>query len=97
MTGEIPPELGNLTNLTTLNLGGDLTGEIPPELGNLTNLTTLNLGGDLTGEIPPELGNLTNLTYLSLRSGGLTGCIPASLESQLAASYIPSGVTYCTQ
>ena len=43
-TGEIPPEIGNLTNLTTLNLeNNQLTGEIPPEIGNLTNLTTLNL------------------------------------------------------
>ena len=41
MTGEIPPELGGLSNLTTLFLdfGNQLTGEIPPELGGLSNLT----------------------------------------------------------
>ena len=51
LTGPIPPEIGNLTNLTTLNLvNGQLTGEIPPEIGNLTNLTTLSLmNSQLTG------------------------------------------------
>ena len=35
LTGEIPPEIGNLTNLTELDLSqNDLTGEIPPEIGN---------------------------------------------------------------
>ena len=36
MTGEIPPELGNLASLELLDLSGNqLTGEIPPELANL--------------------------------------------------------------
>ena len=44
ITGEIPPEIGNLTNLTSLYLSNNqLTGEIPPEIGDLTNLTYLNL------------------------------------------------------
>ena len=42
MTGEIPPELGGLSNLTELSLADNgLTGEIPPELGGLSNLTEL--------------------------------------------------------
>ena len=40
LTGEIPPELGGLSNLTLLYLhANQLTGEIPPELGGLSNLT----------------------------------------------------------
>ena len=68
LTGPIPPELGNLTNLRSLSLAfNNLTGPIPPELGNLTNLTSLWISGNgLTGPIPPELGNLTNLTILNL-------------------------------
>ena len=81
LTGPIPPELGNLANLTALELGvNSLTGPIPPELGNLANLTRLWLAANsLTGPIPPELGNLANLRYLYLPENELTGPIPAEL------------------
>ena len=57
MTGEIPPELGGLSNLTGLSLSGNqLTGEIPPELGGLSNLQRLYLSDNrLTGCVPPRL------------------------------------------
>ena len=80
LSGTVPAELGNLTALTYLSLGGDLSGTIPTELGNLTALTHLNLGwNQLTGTIPTELGNLTTLTELSLGGNQLTGTIPAEL------------------
>ena len=67
LTGSIPPEIGNLTNLTSLDLGNNqLTGEIPPDIGNLTNLTYLNLSNNqLTGNIPESICELTNLTWYS--------------------------------
>ena len=81
LTGEIPPEIGNLTNLTVLGLmSNQLSGEIPESICDLTNLTYLNLYyNQLTGSIPPEIGNLTNLTYLSLSNNQLTGNIPESI------------------
>ena len=81
LTGEIPVELGNLTNLTELDLYFNwLTGTIPMELGDLANLQRLNLGSNqMTGEIPTELGNLTNLTELTLWGNELTGEIPTEL------------------
>ena len=81
LTGPIPPELGKLSNLTTLDLGiNDLTGPIPPELGNLSELTWLSLySTSLSGPIPPELGSLANLTGLSLGSTSLSGPIPPEL------------------
>ena len=81
LTGTIPNELGELTNLTQLSLNrNNLTGTIPDELGNLTNLTRLDLSvNGLTGTIPDELGNLTNLTQLSLNRNNLTGTIPTEL------------------
>ena len=68
LSGSIPAELGNLTNLTNLDLStNSLSGGIPSELGNLTNLTTLDLyNNPLSGSIPSELGNLTNLIDLFL-------------------------------
>ena len=81
LTGEIPEEIGQLTNLTLLNLGwNQLTGEIPVEIGNLTNLTGLALYyNQLTGEIPSEIGNLTNLEWLKLYDNQLTGEIPSEV------------------
>ena len=68
LIGEIPAELGSLSNLTYLYLeNNDLSGEIPAELGSLSNLEALYLSGnDLSGEIPEELGSLSNLTELGL-------------------------------
>lgn len=51
------PSIGNLSNLTDLNLfaNWDLT-ELPDGIGNLTNLTTVNLAFcSLTGTLPPNL------------------------------------------
>ena len=81
LTGNIPPEIGILTNLTGLFLSYNyLRGEIPSEIGNLRNLTELHLGHNgLQGEIPPEIGNLANLTYLSLWDNELTGSIPPEI------------------
>ena len=81
LSGSVPVELGNLPNLTLLNLrNNELSGSIRVELGNLSNLTELYLdSNNLTGSIPPELGNLANLTLLYLFNNGLTGPIPAEL------------------
>ena len=87
LTGMIPTELGNLTNLENLNLtGNQLSGAIPTELGNLTNLENLNLSfNQLSGEIPASLGDLSNLKELWLvghpLSGGdkLSGALPEEL------------------
>ena len=56
LVGRIPPELGRLAKLDTLDLdGNELSGEIPPELGNLSNLTVLSMDhNELSGPIPPS-------------------------------------------
>ena len=83
LSGEIPAELGSLSNLKLLYLyGNDLSGGIPAELGRLSNLAHLELSlNGLSGEIPAWLGSLSNLTYLKLSANALSGEIPAELGS----------------
>ena len=73
LSGEIPAELGNLSNLQVLSFSRNaLSGEIPAELGNLSNLRNLSLSANgLRGEIPRELGNLSNLEGFFLEAGSL--------------------------
>ena len=60
LSGTIPSELGDLTNLTGLHLFvNQLSGPIPPELGDLSNLTYLYLYGNQL--IPPLSVNATSL------------------------------------
>ncbi|NIM10874.1 MAG: hypothetical protein GTO45_02700 [Candidatus Aminicenantes bacterium] len=81
LTGTIPPELGNLSELIGIFLEwNELSGTIPPELGNLGKMTHLLLMSNrLSGSIPPELGNIHKLAYLELTGNELTGPIPSEL------------------
>ena len=101
LTGEIPAELGDLSNLEVLTpYSNQLTGEIPAELGGLINLVRLDLAANqLTGEIPAELGGLTNLESLDLAANQLTGEIPAELgdlsnlaQLSLAVNQLTGGI-----
>ena len=60
VTGVIPPEIGNLTNLSMLILEfNQLTGSVPSEIGNLTNLTYLWLNDNqLSGLISESICDL---------------------------------------
>ena len=81
LSGPIPPELGSLSGLTSLNLRANaLAGTIPSALGNLTGLEELWLdGNELEGPIPPELGSLARLRDLSLSGNALEGPVPREL------------------
>ena len=83
LTGQIPPELVELTSLQILDLShSQLTGSIPRELSGLTELRELYLNvNQLTGDIPAELGMLTNLVRLDLSENQLSGDIPAELAN----------------
>ena len=95
--GPIPPELGQLTDLTTLWLSFNrFSGPIPPELGRLAQLRDLQLNSNqLSGPIPVEFGNLTELTTLKIDSD--TGlCLPAEIrETAFGRLAIRKNVPLC--
>ena len=78
LTGPIPSELGNLSDLESLYLSGNgLTGPIPRELGGLNRLATLHLSDNgLSGSMPRELANLRALVSLAINGNDLSGGIP---------------------
>ena len=80
LTGEIPPELGDLPDLRYLQLSGnELSGPIPPELGSLANLRGLALAwNELSGPILLALADLLDLRSLDLAGNELSG--PVSVE-----------------
>lgn len=82
LTGSLPSQIGDLTQLTHLILtSNNLSGEIPSELGNLANLTNLDLtANQLSGSIPSALSTMTNLIALWLHTNSLEGNIPADLS-----------------
>jgi hypothetical protein len=70
---ELPPEIGNLTNLQVLGLGSNQFSTLPPEIGNLINLQSLILGEGLGGLETPGL-QYNQLRELPLKLAILLTC-----------------------
>lgn len=89
MTGEIPPQIGQLVNLEHLYLGGNrLSGSIPAEICQLTKLKSLELSHNaLTGSLPQALGELRALSFFNASNNELSGTIPADLFELPQLSY----------
>ncbi|KAK4254298.1 hypothetical protein QN277_009700 [Acacia crassicarpa] len=83
LSGQLVPQLGQLSNLQNLEAyGNNLNGTIPDEFGNLTNLVSLELFFNrLSGPIPGTLGKLQKLRELRLNNNNLSGNIPMSLTN----------------
>ena len=81
LAGTLPAGLGDLADLTELDLGGNrLHGGIPAALAGLHDLTELDLHDNrLIGGIPAALGGLINLETLRLDGNRLSGAIPGAL------------------
>ncbi|XP_050116024.1 probable LRR receptor-like serine/threonine-protein kinase At3g47570 isoform X1 [Malus sylvestris] len=79
--GSIPLGIGNLVNLTTIQMQYNyFSGSLPEEIGRLKKLEGIFLGGNnLSGPIPSSLGNLTSLLKLHLEVNRFAGYIPPSL------------------
>uniref|UniRef100_A0A0D3G584 non-specific serine/threonine protein kinase n=1 Tax=Oryza barthii TaxID=65489 RepID=A0A0D3G584_9ORYZ len=84
LSGPLPKELGNLTNLLSLGISfNNFSGQLPEELGNMTNLQQMYIDScGFSGPFPSTFSKLQNLKilygqYHSLRHYICSSCFHA--------------------
>ncbi|KAI9114281.1 hypothetical protein K1719_014509 [Acacia pycnantha] len=84
LSGEIPKELFNLTQMRSLNLSRNhLIGKVPEEIGGMKVLDSLDLSyNKLSGEIPSTISSLSFLSFLNLSYNNFIGQIPLGTQIQ---------------
>ncbi|XP_058071395.1 cuscuta receptor 1-like [Magnolia sinica] len=84
LTGEIPHEIGHLTDIHALNLShNQLSGPIPETFSNLKQIESLDLSHNrLSGEIPPQLTKLNFLSAFNVSHNNLSGVLPDMMKGQ---------------
>jgi len=73
---QVPPEIGQLSALTGLDLHANQLTSLPPEIGQLSALTGLDLHANQLTSLPPEIGQLSALKELRLSHNQLTSLPP---------------------
>lgn len=98
--GDLPPSIGRLSVLRTLNLssyeriGNEFTS-VPTTLAELVHLEHLILDGQpVTGPLPAAWSRLTNLRTLSLRGTGFTGPLPPEWSEFRRLEVLDLGCTH---
>ncbi|KAL0426921.1 UNVERIFIED_CONTAM: putative LRR receptor-like serine/threonine-protein kinase [Sesamum latifolium] len=83
LTGNLPPDMGNLTFLVSLNLSSNsFHGSLPQELAQLRRLEVIDFRfNDFTGDVPSWFGFLAQLQFLSLRNNSFSGFGPTSISN----------------
>ncbi|MBS9773466.1 MAG: leucine-rich repeat domain-containing protein, partial [Trichodesmium erythraeum GBRTRLIN201] len=74
----LPESIGKLSNLTSLDLGGNQLTSLPESITKLSNLTELYLGHNQLTSLPESITKLSNLTELYLGHNQLTS-LPESI------------------
>ncbi|XP_074319264.1 putative LRR receptor-like serine/threonine-protein kinase At1g53440 isoform X1 [Silene latifolia] len=80
LSGVLPEEFGNLTQLNEIDLSRNfINGTIPKSLARIPLVRLALMGNRNTGPIPDEIGQITTLQKLSVEDNQLAGPIPKSL------------------
>ncbi|KAF4355372.1 hypothetical protein F8388_026642 [Cannabis sativa] len=78
----IPPQLGNLSNLTRLNVcNNKLSGSLPEELGRLSLMIEfVAYTNNLTGPLPRSIGEMKSLRTFRAGQNAISGSIPGEIS-----------------
>ncbi|KAE8076411.1 hypothetical protein FH972_015066 [Carpinus fangiana] len=84
--GFLTPSIGNLSELTTLNLSKNkFRSTIPETISNLKKLTTLSMAYNyLTGTIPDSITLLKNIEHLDLSGNMISGSVPVNISGHVS-------------
>jgi len=95
ISGPLPDEIGNLSNLEDLSIRGlKELGELPHTIGNLKNLRNLSLG-HMSGDIPKEIGQLSQLETLLFYSEYPITSIPNEIYNIKTLKQLELSFTQC--
>ena len=68
----MPPSIGNMRKLRTLDLEENKLDSLPSEIGALRELTRLVVASNQMTHLPRTIGSLNNLQYLNVGENNLT-------------------------
>jgi Leucine-rich repeat (LRR) protein len=83
LSGALPGEIRNLTNLESLDVSNNNMTGIPAEIGQLRRLKSLNYSNNQITGLPNELGNLTQLEVFDLSGNNVSQQDLAQIRAKL--------------
>lgn len=88
LTGAPQSQIGQLENLTSLDLSGNSLTGLPAELGRLHKLETLNVAHNKLTGLPMELGDLKQLLVLDVSGNSYSSQDLDAIASKLPKTEI---------